>query len=215
MKKIFVSIFSMWCGITAFGQSFGDSPWVFEAGFNAVNVYSIGGDAPQGPFFDEFFNVNDHWNIGLPTLKVARYINEDVFLSARASFNKLNKWGEFTGDSRVEVDGLTYLGFDAMINTDINNLFKSENAEPFVGAGLGYTWIQEGTYNMLSGANGTDNLVGAATINLTGGLKYWFSETIGVSWETTYKHSFEDYLTKHWQHSLGIIFRIQDCSCTL
>ncbi|WMI66161.1 hypothetical protein RBH94_03140 [Aestuariibaculum sp. YM273] len=213
MRSFFLSLCSMVFGLFAFAQSYGGSPWVFEAGINAVNVYSVGEDAPQGPFFDEFFNVNDHWNIGLPTVKVARYINDDVFVSVRASFNKLNKWGEFPNDPKAEVDKLTYLGFDAMINTNINNLFESEKVEPFVGAGLGYTWIQEGEYNMLSPANGTDDLVGAATINVSAGLKYWFTETIGLSWETTYKHSFEDYLTKHWQHSLGVIFKIEDCTC--
>ncbi|WP_051238789.1 hypothetical protein [Gaetbulibacter saemankumensis] len=211
MKKVLVSLFSILVGLPMIAQSIGESPWVFEAGINAVNVYSVGEDAPQGPFFDEFFNASDHWNIGLPTLKVARYLNEDMFLSVRASFNKISKWGEFPDVPRVKVDKLTYLGFDAMINTNINNLFKSEKAEPFAGVGLGYTWIEEGTYNTLSETGG--ELVGAATVNAAIGLKYWLSETIGVSWETTYKHSFEAYLTKHWQHSLGVVFKIEQCLC--
>jgi len=211
MRKVIISLFLFLIGSSIFAQTTIDSPWVFEAGFNVVDVYPVGKDAPQGAYFDEFFNATDHWNFGIPTVKVARYINEDVFLSVRASYNKISKWGQFPGQSRAEVDNLNYIGIDAMINKNLKNIFKSDKYEPFVGAGFGYTWIEEGTYN--SNDNGVDELIGAGTLNGTLGVKYWISETIGVSLETTYKHSFETYLTRHWQHNLGVIFRIRNCAC--
>ncbi|WP_242202226.1 hypothetical protein [Aestuariivivens insulae] len=212
MRKVFVSLCSILIGSSVFAQNIkNDSSWVFEAGINAVDVYPVGKDSPQGAYFEEFFNATDHWNFGIPTVKVARYINEAVFLSVRATFNKISKWGELPGQSRAEVDRLNYLGLDAMLNKNLKNIFHSEKFEPFIGIGLGYTWIEEGPYN--SNANGIDDLVGAGTLNGVLGVKYWISKNIGVNIETAYKHTFESYLTRHWQHSLGVIFKLEKCVC--
>ena len=40
-----------------------NNPWQVTVGVNAVDVYPVGENAPQGEYFDEFYNVNDHWNI--------------------------------------------------------------------------------------------------------------------------------------------------------
>jgi OOP family OmpA-OmpF porin len=32
-----------------------NNPWVVTIGINAVDPYPVGEDAPQGPWFDEFF----------------------------------------------------------------------------------------------------------------------------------------------------------------
>ena len=34
-----------------------NNPWAINIGVNAVDVYPVGEDAPQGDYFDEFFNV--------------------------------------------------------------------------------------------------------------------------------------------------------------
>ena len=36
-----------------------NNPWAFTIGANAVDPYPVGEDAPQGDFFDEYFNVTD------------------------------------------------------------------------------------------------------------------------------------------------------------
>ena len=40
-----------------------NNPWQIFVGWNAVDLYPVGEDAPLGDYFDEFFNVNDHWNL--------------------------------------------------------------------------------------------------------------------------------------------------------
>ena len=35
-----------------------NNPWQITIGVNAVDVYPVGQDAPQGDFFGEFFNVS-------------------------------------------------------------------------------------------------------------------------------------------------------------
>ena len=58
-----------------------DNPWAIGFGINAVDVYPVGEDAPQGDYFDEFFNVKDHWNIlpSLSTLNVSKYVGDQFY----------------------------------------------------------------------------------------------------------------------------------------
>jgi len=186
-----------------------DNPWAIGVSANAVNLYSAGGDAPQGEFFDEFFNLNDHWNIGFPQITVARYLTDGLTIRATASANEITKWGEFGEvDESVAVDNLKYYGLDGMLSYDLSGLFNTGKFAPFIGVGGGYTWIEEGPYNTFSTAAGTDNLVGAGTVNGTLGFQYWFTDIVGLNVQTTYKHAFEDYLPDHWQHSMGVFVKL-------
>ena len=40
-----------------------NNPWAFGLGINAVDPYPVGEPLPQGEFFDEFLNANDHYNV--------------------------------------------------------------------------------------------------------------------------------------------------------
>ncbi|MFH4966967.1 hypothetical protein V8G61_02080 [Gaetbulibacter sp. M240] len=214
MRNFFICSIMLLAGSSLFGQiQPANSPWFFEIGANVVDVYPVGEDLPQGPFFDEFLNAKDHWNLGVPSARFGYYFKEDLFVSLRGSFNSIKRWGELPGQYVAKVNDLNYIGVDAMINKDLKKIFKNENFEPYVAAGFGYTWIQEGQYN--ANGNGTGELVGAGTLNGGLGLKYWISDSFGFNIDITYKHSFEDYLTKHWQHNIGMIFRFRrgDCDC--
>ena len=45
-------------------------------GVNAVDPYPLGEDAPQGDYFDEFFNVN--WIIGIFYLQYLQFLFQDI-----------------------------------------------------------------------------------------------------------------------------------------
>ena len=104
----------------------------------------------------------------------------------------------------MPVNDLAYYALDGNVRYHFANLINSKTLDPAIGIGGGYTWIEEGTYNTFSTKAGTNNYVGAGTVNASLGLTYWFSENIGLFVESKYKHSFEDYLTKHFQHSAGL-----------
>ncbi|WP_335973294.1 outer membrane beta-barrel protein [Gaetbulibacter jejuensis] len=179
-------------------------PWYAEIGVNAVDVYPVGENMPQGPFFDEFLNVTDHWNFGF-YLKVTRKLSQRFDVGLMFSNNTITKWGQFGNDDvSFEVEDLKYYGVD--INA--NYYLLTNRLQPFVGFGASYTWIEEGANNTFSTNQGTDNLVGAMTINWGLGLKFTVSDHISINLQTTYKHSFQEYLTKHWQHTLGLQYRI-------
>ena len=160
-------------------------PWAIGIGVNAVDVYPVGEDFPQGEWFDEFFNVDAHYNI-LPSvsqISVGRYIGDGFSFTALGSINRIDKFGE------VGVDDLSYYGIDGIIDYS----FRRNDSwfDPRIGVGGGYTWVDD---------------IGAGTLDGNLGLNFWLTENFALSLRTIYKHSFEDFLPKHWQHSAGVTF---------
>lgn len=185
------------------------NPWVLNVEINAVDVYPVGEDNnPQGSYLDEFFNLTDHWNISFPKITISKYLNDNMSVSLAGSYNRLKKWGEFPGFPKVKVNNLTYVGIDGMFNYYFSGLSQYSKLKPFIGVGAGYTWIEQGRFNTFSNGVNKDELVGAGTLNGAVGANYWINERIGLNMQTTYKHSFKEYLTKHWQHSFGVVIDI-------
>lgn len=180
------------------------SRWSFEAGVNYVNVYSVGEDIPQGEFFDEYFNINDHWNLGT-YFAGTRKFSDRLSLTAKISFNEISKWGEDGNDVSVFVDHIEYYGLDGMINFKI---LTETKLKPYIAIGGGYTWIEEGTYNTYSTEESDDDFVGAGTVNGALGLTYDITDRFGVNLQFAYKHSFKEYLTKHFQNSVGVYYNL-------
>ncbi len=178
-------------------------PWVFGLEFNAVDFYPVGEDDPRGPYFDEFFNLTDHWNISIPKFTAYKYLSEHFSVSASVSFNQIKKLNELGTPTGERPDNLRYLGLDGMFNY----YFSATKFKPFIGIGGGYTWVEEGHFDSTKIPG--NKLIGAGTLNGSLGAKYWFDDSFGLNIQTTYKHSFQDYLARHWQHSVGLIFHIK------
>ncbi len=162
-----------------------NNSWQFSFGVNAVDFYPTGENAPLGKYFDEFFNVKDHYNVvaSLSTFTISKYMGDDFSFGFTGSVNKIDSFGDSS------VDDLSYYGLDGIIKYSLGNLLNAKKLEPYLGIGGGYTWVEK---------------VGAGTLNGTFGLNYWFSERVGLTVQSSYKHSFEDYLAKHFQHSVGV-----------
>ena len=165
-----------------------NNPWAIRIGTNAVDMYPVGEDAPRGEFFDEFFNANDHYNFlpSVSSVSVSRYLSDGFTLTAGGTINEIEKFGDST------VDDLTYYALDGTVSYSFAKLIKSEKVDPYLGVGGGYTWIDD---------------IGAGTLNGTLGINYWFTDNIGVTVQTSYKHAFEDYLSSHFQHSAGLAIK--------
>jgi len=161
-----------------------NNPWQVTVGFNAVDFYPVGGPAPLGGTFEKFFDT-DHYNM-LPTLStvsISKYLGDGFSAGFIGSLNKINSFGD------SDVNGLAYYGADGIIKYNLGDALNWNTIEPYLAIGGGYTWVDD---------------VGAATANGSFGLNYWFNDNLGVTLQSSYKHSFEDYLAKHFQHSLGL-----------
>ena len=164
-----------------------NNPWAISFGVNAVDFYPTGENAPLGDYFDEYFNADDHWNIlpSLSSITVSRYIDSGFSLGVTGSINKISKFG----DDHSRYSDASYYGVDGTIKYGFANLIGSKVFDPYLGVGGGYTWVDE---------------IGAGTLNGTLGINFWFTENIGFTLQSSYKHAFEDYLSSHFQHYAGL-----------
>jgi len=156
-----------------------NNPWQIQFGANAIDVYPT---EDVSSFGNEFFNVEDHWNVipSLSYLGLSRYVGDGFTVGARGSINRLTKLGD------TDVDDLTHYAVDGTIKY---NFLENKVVDPFVEIGGGYTWVDE---------------IGAGTVNGGLGLNIWFTENIGLTVQSIYKHAFEDYGVKHFQHLAGL-----------
>mgnify|MGYP003114339792 CR=1 FL=1 len=171
------------------GAQDSNNPWKFTIGANAVDLYPVGENAPRGEFMDEFFNAEDHWNMlpSLSSLAVSRYIESGFTFTAAGTINEISKIGDSSADD------LSYYALDGAVSYSFQNLIKENGwLDPYLGVGGGYTWVDD---------------IGAGTLNGTFGINFWLSENIGLTAQTAYKHAFEDYLSTHWQHTVGLAIK--------
>lgn len=179
------------------------NPWAFELGINAVDVFPVGmvddrvPASLRGEIFDEFFNAEDHWNV-LPSvsrLAISRYMGNGFVFTAAGSVNRIKKLGELNvSDLSIGAkNNLTYYAADGEVKYSFKNALNSSWLDPQLGIGGGYTWVDD---------------LGFGTANAIVGLKMWFTQSLALNLQSTYKHAFEDsYGIKHFQHSAGIVFQ--------
>ncbi|MFS4492615.1 OmpA family protein [Maribacter sp. 2308TA10-17] len=164
-----------------------NNPWQVSFGVNAIDVYPTG---DVSSFGNEFFNANDHWNIlpSISAISVSKSVGDGFAVGVRGSLNRISKLGD------VAIDDISHYAIDGTIKY---NFLKNKKFDPFLEVGGGYTWLNE---------------IGAGTVNGGVGFNLWFTENVGLTLQTTYKHAFEDYninvgnatFPAHWQHLVGI-----------
>jgi outer membrane protein OmpA-like peptidoglycan-associated protein len=133
----------------------------------------------------------------ISTLSISRYLSDGFTFTATGSFNSVSKFGTNLNPDGSEagtntVDDLTYFAVDGRVSYSFMDLINSKAIDPYLGVGGGYTWLDQ---------------IGAGTLNGTLGIRWWFSEKVAVDLNTMYKHTFEDVVPKHFQHSLGVTFK--------
>ncbi|WP_417363291.1 OmpA family protein [Galbibacter sp.] len=186
LSKLLVAAF-LFVGISNMNAQDQNNPWQISFGANAVDAYPTNSDRPYASeaWFDEYFNASDHWNI-LPSISyvsVSKYVGSGISLGVRGSLNKIDKQGD------TSVDDLSYYGVDGTIKY---NFVQGTIFDPFVEIGGGYTWIDE---------------IGAGTLNGGVGFNVWFTENLGLTVQSSYKHVFEDYSAPHFQHLAGLAIK--------
>ncbi|NJW53855.1 OmpA family protein [Salinimicrobium oceani] len=164
-----------------------NNPWALGLGINAVDFYPTGEDAPLGGYFDEFFNTGDHWNVlpGLSRISLARNVGAGFYFEAAGSVNQLSKFGD------MGTDNLMYYALDGTFNYSFRNDANAGWFDPILGAGGGYTWIDDQGFGTLDG---------------TAGINFWLSDNLALTVQTVYKHAFDDNFDSHFQHVAGIKF---------
>lgn len=199
LNKILAAAFMVF-GLSSQAQD-SDNPWAITFGANAVDTQTSG--TFNGDFADHFnkpFKVKENWNI-LPSvsyLNVSRYVGDNFSFGVTGSVNKITKvvnqlseGGEYIVTNPGD---LTYYGADAIVKYSFMNMIGSKVIDPSAHVGGGYTWF--GDYS-------------GGTVNGGLGLTLWFTETVGLSLQSTYKKSFADRIEvpSHFQHFAGLTFK--------
>lgn len=180
----------------------GDNPWAISFGANAVDGARVSASESFKNQFSEYFNVRDYWNYipSVSYINVSRYVGNNFSFGITGSLNKIDKFVNprvKPYDFTVENPGdLMYYGIDGVINYSFGNFFKF--LEPTAHIGGGYTFMGDAS---------------AGTVNGGLGLNFWFSDFVGLSFRSTYKHSFDDTrvpdvdVPTHLQHFVGLTFK--------
>ena len=195
LNKIFVAVL-LAMGLNAQAQD-SNNPWAISFGVNAVDTRA-GASDEFGDKFNQPFKVDESWNI-LPSvsyLTVSRAVGDGFTFGVTGSVNKITKLTTLadvgTGYQVTNPGDLTYYGADGIIRYSFMNLINSKVIDPSLHIGGGYTWLG-------------DNEAGTANGGL--GLTLWFTETVGLALQSTYKHSFADLTPSHFQHFAGLTFK--------
>ncbi|MQP23839.1 OmpA family protein [Flavobacterium sp. LMO8] len=202
LNKLFAAAL-LFAGLTSQAQD-SNNPWAVSFGVNGVDtkVSAVGNDSPK---FIQLINVEDNWNI-LPSvsyLNVSRYVGDGFSFGLTGSVNKIDKWisrvpGTESTDNVFDPGNLSYYGIDAVIKYSFMDLLKSKWLDPSINLGGGYNFIGDAS---------------AGTVNGGLGLTFWITEQVGLQFQSTYKHSFDDTrvpnadIPTHIQHFAGLTFK--------
>ncbi len=196
LNKIFVAVV-LAMSINAHAQD-SDNPWAITFGANAVDTRA-GATSEFADKFNQPFNVKESWNI-LPSvsyLNISRYVGSGFTFGVTGSVNKISKLTTIDPNNTVgginyivtNPGDLSYYGADGVIRYSFMNLIGSKVFDPSAHIGGGYTWM--GDYD-------------TGTVNGGLGLTVWFTEQVGLSLQSTYKHGFESIIPDHVQHFAGL-----------
>jgi OOP family OmpA-OmpF porin len=188
-----------------------NNQWAISFGVNAVDTRTSASDRTGnlGDHFTNFFKVKESWNI-LPSISyfgVSKYVGDGFCFGVQGSINKIDKFAYWEGPGHTDVKitnpgDLMYYAADGIVKYSFMNMIKSKVIDPSLHVGGGYTFFGDNSYGTLNGG---------------AGLTLWFTDVVGFSLTTTYKHSFEDRNITgevdvpdspiHFQHTVGIIFK--------
>jgi outer membrane protein OmpA-like peptidoglycan-associated protein len=187
-----------------------NNEWAISFGVNAVDTRTSASDRTGnlGDKFTKFFKVKESWNI-LPSISyfgVSKYVGDGFCFGIQGSVNKIDKFANWEGPGHTDVKitnpgDLMYYAADGIIKYSFMNMIKSKVIDPSLHVGGGYTFFGDNSYGTLNGG---------------AGLTLWFTNMVGLSLTTTYKHSFEDRNIGttvapdspiHFQHTAGLIFK--------
>lgn len=203
LNKLFAAAL-LFAGLTSQAQD-SNNPWAVSFGVNGVDtkVSAVGNDSPK---FIQLLNAKENWNI-LPSvsyLNVSRYVGDGFSFGVTGSVNKIDKWvsrvpGTQATDVVTNPGDLSYYAFDAVIKYSFMEMLKSKWLDPSINIGGGYNFIGDAS---------------AGTVNGGLGLTFWLTEQVGLQFQSTYKHSFDDNrvadldVPSHIQHFAGLTFKI-------
>ena len=204
LNKLFALLLLL--GLSSQAQD-SDNKWAISFGANAIDGARVSAAETVKNQFSQYFDAKKYWSIipSVSTISVSRYVGDNFTFGVTGSVNKITKLvadrQEVGGQSIYNVTNpgdLMYYAVDGTVKYSFMSLIKSKVIDPSAHVGGGYTWLGDAS---------------AGTINGGFGLTFWLSKQVGLSFTSTYKHSFDDTrvanvdVPTHMQHFAGLTFK--------
>jgi outer membrane protein OmpA-like peptidoglycan-associated protein len=203
--KHFNKLIAIVCLFVALGLQAQDSnhPWAISFGASAVDT-KVSSSSSMKNQFSEYFNLKSNWNTlsSVSYINVSKYVGNNFSFGVTGSINTIKRFvntKDVSGKYPVTNPGnLAYYSADATISYSFAKILGLKRLDPNATIGGGYTFM------------GTAS---AGTLNGGLGLTYWMGKQVGLTYQTAYKHSFDETRTpnvdvaSHSQHFLGLIFK--------
>ena len=162
-----------------------NNPWVVGFGLNAVDFNTNSDFSSQ---IDDLTEIKD-WNTlpSISRISAEKYLEKGFSLQVAGSLNKIETLN-VEGDS-----DFLYYALDANVKYDLNTLV-GETAwfDPYVFIGGGYV---------------SADSEGEGMLNLGLGFNTWFTENIGLNFQSGVKKGFNETVATHVQHSVGLVVK--------
>ncbi|MBQ0768658.1 MAG: OmpA family protein [Bizionia sp.] len=165
-----------------------NNPWTASFGTNVIHNPVRDIPSEEGRF------KTWNWNGGGFRLSVGRLISNRLYVEGVASINSISE-----NYNNLEEE-YPYASIDGMVKYHLTRGLYT--LDPFVTVGGGYTWLDTNDRSLRT--------VGSPTANGGVGLNVWVTPSFGFTAQSQYKHAFEIYGLKHFQHSAGITYRFGD-----
>ena len=147
-----------------------NNPWQFSFGVSAVDL-----DVDSQSEFADFFAVDENWNVssGLSMFTLSKYLGNNLSVGLSGSVNSISNFA----DGYEFVNDVSYFAGDLMLKYSLSEALNFQTIEPYVGIGLGNTWMDSQSW---------------LTTNASLGMNYWFSDVWGVTAQVDYKQNMSD-----------------------
>ncbi|MGA1227484.1 MAG: OmpA family protein [Tamlana sp.] len=166
------------------------SYWLVGLGFNAVydSDYQL----------ESLFDIKNTWSaVPYPSrLSLGKYFRNGLGIEVIGSYS-YSKKGKIVQELPLE-NNENYYAIDSRLSYDFNKIIGETGwFDPYIGAGIGYTY--------------TNNL-GRFTYNGIVGFRTWFTDRIGLDFNSTGKWSMNSNITiqNHIQHAIGVVYKFKD-----
>lgn len=166
-------------------------PFQISFGYAAVDIRT---PTDIGGIFKDYVNgkPEDVNMTAFPSSFGLLYNVDDVWsVKSMITFSKIKRGFSYSSGDPFIDDRLFAINLKGVYS--LNNLFGNlRNFDPYLTAGGGYSIV--GDYNEFKLIAGY-------------GTNYWFNESFGLQFESSYNHTFQSTGTDFFQHNLGLVIR--------
>ena len=199
--KSYVIILFLSISTNLFSQ-YNENKWIISASFDAVDLYPIGTkvDAPyfpQGEFFEDLFNVSEHWNLGGPSVSISKLIYKGLYFGTEISINRIKKI-----EGQDNIDFPFYAGEVFVKKT----FYSTKKVRPFLKLGYGISGIDRGLF----GDTIPFNQYFSRTLSPGLGVQFRITNHFGFEISSSFNKAIDENGITHLRHKASIYLGLGD-----